>query len=113
MFFDGRPAETLPYRAEREIPVERHDLLRPEIVLKALPNIQRTDANQKGFSESVFTFGGNLSYQTTEVGLTAAIKITGKRRAWVSVGYAGNKEVEATACCAELTKLFKAITQSQ
>jgi hypothetical protein len=107
LYFDGKPAENTPSRVEREVPIERTDLLRAEVLLRALPGLQRTDTGQKSLAESVMTFSGNSCYQTTGICLKTNIKVGNNRKAWITVGYGGDFEIEATACCNELARLFK------
>lgn len=113
MFFDGTTAQHTSSRVEREVAVERLDLLQPDVVLKVLPNIQRIDQGHKSLAEATMVYSGKLNYQTTGINLTATIKVSSNRKAWISIGYTGDYEIEATACCNEVAKLFKAPSTSQ
>ena len=112
MFFDGNPDIIESKRIEREVLVERADLLQPENILRALPNLHRADRGPRPLEDNCMVFQGMLSYQSTATSLSATIKITQQRKAWISVGYEGSLEGQATACCNELAKLFKTGTTS-
>lgn len=107
MYFNGQPAEATQFKSEREVPVDRLELFRPEMVLRLLPNIQRTDAGQLALVQSMATYSGRLCYQMTTMQFSVSIKVSGKRKAQITVGYGNMLDAEASACCEELVKLFK------